>query len=105
MRELENAIERAVTLGNSDAIEPADLPEEVQIASRADSLTDEVRAGRVDLESAVGRFEAGLIREALARTGGNQTRAAEQLGITRRLLKLKMDRYGLVPSAEEPYSD
>ncbi|RIL06560.1 MAG: DNA-binding response regulator [Proteobacteria bacterium] len=105
VRELENAIERAVTLGNGDAIELEDLPEEVQLASRADSLTDELRAGRIDLESAVGRFEAGLIREALARTGGNQTRAADQLGITRRLLKLKMDRYGLAASGEEPYTD
>jgi len=33
--------------------------------------------------------------EALARADGNQTRAAEQLQITRRSLKLKMDRYGI----------
>jgi two-component system response regulator AtoC len=44
----------------------------------------------------VARFEAELLREALERADWNQTRAAAQLGITRRQLKLKMDRYGLV---------
>jgi DNA-binding protein Fis len=43
----------------------------------------------------VSRFELELLREALERCAWNQTRAAEQLGLTRRLLKLKMDRYGL----------
>jgi DNA-binding NtrC family response regulator len=95
VRELENTIERAVTLCDGDSIAPADLPQEVQVASRTESLRDEVRAGRVDLDSAVGCFESGLIREALERSEGNQTRAAEQLGVTRRVLKLKMDRYGI----------
>ena len=95
VRELENSIERAVALTDGDSIAPADLPDEVQIASRTESLRDEVRAGRVDLESAVLRFESELIREALERSEGNQTRASEQLGITRRLLKLKMDRCGI----------
>jgi DNA-binding NtrC family response regulator len=81
------------------AIEVEDLPNEIQLASRSESLHDAVRSGHLDLEGAVARLETELIREALTRTGGNQTRAAELLGITRRLLKLKMDRYGIV-SAE-----
>jgi DNA-binding NtrC family response regulator len=68
-------------------------------------LHDAVRSGRLDLETAVGRFESELIREALARTDGNQTRAAELLHITRRLLKLKMDRYGIAMSGDEPFPD
>jgi DNA-binding NtrC family response regulator len=104
VRQLENAIERAVTLCDGDSIAPADLPQEVQVASRTELLRDEVRAGRVDLESAVGRFESELIREALERSEGNQTRAAEQLGITRRVLKLKMDRYGIGAAAGEDAS-
>jgi DNA-binding NtrC family response regulator len=73
----------------------------VLIASRTESLRDEVRAGRVDLESAVLRFESELIREALERSEGNQTRASEQLGITRRLLKLKMDRCDINAAASD----
>ncbi len=99
VRELANAIERAVALTDGDSITPTDLPDEVLIASRTESLRDEVRAGRVDLESAVLRFESDLIREALERSEGNQTRAAEQLGMTRRLLKLKMDRCGIQAAA------
>jgi DNA-binding NtrC family response regulator len=104
VRELENAIERAVTLTEGESIAPTDLPDEVQVASRTESLRDEVRAGRVDLESAVLRFESELIREALERSAGNQTRASEQLGITRRLLKLKMDRCGIGAAAGEEAS-
>jgi len=104
VRELENAIERAITLTDGDSIAPTDLPDEVQIASRTESLRDDVRAGRVDLESAVLRFESELIREALERSEGNQTRASEHLGITRRLLKLKMDRCGIGAAAGEEAS-
>jgi DNA-binding NtrC family response regulator len=104
VRELENAIERAVTLGSGDEIGVGDLPEEIPLASRTESIQEDVRSGRLDLESAVARFESDLIREALGRMGGNQTRAAELLGITRRLLKLKMDRYGIAASADETYS-
>jgi DNA-binding NtrC family response regulator len=43
----------------------------------------------------LGRFERELLLEALERTNWNQTRTAEQLRITRRVLKLKMDRHGL----------
>ena len=95
VRELENALERAVALGDGDEITPSDLPEEIRHASRVAALGSEVRRGQIDLESAVSRFESEMIRETLAKTRGNQTRAAEQLGITRRVLKLKMDRYGI----------
>jgi len=101
VRELENAIERAVTLGSGAAIEVEDLPDEIQLASRSESLHEAVRSGHLDLEGAVARLEVELIREALARTRGNQTRAADMLGITRRLLKLKMDRHGIVVGPDE----
>jgi len=101
VRELENAIERAVALADGEALELADLPDEIQLAARTESLRGEVRSGRVDLETAVARFETDLIRAALARTGGNQTKAADQLGVTRRVLKLKMDRYAITSTDED----
>jgi len=105
VRELENAIERAMTLGAGEAIEVGDLPDEIQLASRSESLHDAVRSGHLDLEGAVARLEGELIREALARTEANQTRAAEMLGITRRLLKLKMDRHGIAATSDEAYGE
>ena len=44
------------------------------------------------------RFEAGLLVAALERHDWNQTRAADDLGITRRLLKLRMDRVQIQPA-------
>jgi DNA-binding NtrC family response regulator len=95
VRELQNALERAVALREGPAIQPEDLPETVTQASRTESLRDAVRGGQLGLEEAAARFEIQLIREALERCEWNQTRTAEYLGVTRRLLKLKMDRYGI----------
>ncbi len=92
VRELENAIQRAALLCEGDVIEVGDLPAEVTESSRSERLHEEVREGRLGLEEAVAAFENELIREALDRCAWNQTRAAERLGVTRRLLKLKMDR-------------
>jgi len=94
VRELENAIERATTLAEGPGIGLEDLPEEVRLAG----LKAAVRSGQLPFDEAVSRFERDLLQEALERAHGNQTRAAEHLGITRRQLKLKMDRYGLAPT-------
>jgi DNA-binding NtrC family response regulator len=99
VRELENAVERAVTLAEGEVIELSDLPDSIVQAGRADALRDAVRSGRMAFDEAVSGFEEALLRESLERAGWNQTRAAESLGITRRQLKLKMDKYGLGPAA------
>jgi len=101
VRELENALERAATLSDAEVLEPRDLPEAVVEASRVATLQNEVRSGQLGFDEAVGRFESELLREALEATDWNQTRAATRLGITRRQLKLKMDRYGLVLSGTD----
>ncbi len=95
VRELENAIERAVALSDGDLIDVADLPENIARASRTESLREGLRTGRSAFEETVAAFEQDILREALDRCDWNQTRAAEQLGITRRLLKLKIDKYAL----------
>jgi DNA-binding NtrC family response regulator len=95
VRELENAIERAVALSDSDLIDVADMPENIARTSRTESLREALRSGGIDFEETVAAFEQDIIREALDRCGWNQTRAAEQLGITRRLLKLKIDKHAL----------
>jgi DNA-binding NtrC family response regulator len=98
VRELENAIVRAVALAEGEVLELQDLPPAIVRASELETLGDSVRTGKLGFEAAVADFEKSLIVGALARAEGNQTRAAEQLQITRRSLKLKMDRYGIEAS-------
>jgi len=97
VRELENAIERAVALSEGERVETGDLPPPLLRAVRAEALEQQVRSGRLGFEPALARFERGLLLEALEQSAWNQTRAAQRLGITRRALKLRMDRLGLAP--------
>ena len=88
VRELENLIERAVVLTRDDVIGVADLPL---------TLHDPAPEPAVDagLEAAVEGLERRMIREALAGASGVQTRAAELLGISERVLRYKLKKYGL----------
>jgi len=87
VRELENLIERAVVLTRDDVIGLGDLP-----------LTVEAQPAEPDgsgLVAAVEGLERRLIRDALAKADGTQTRAAELLGISERVLRYKLKKYGL----------
>ncbi len=95
VRELENAIERAVALTDSPLLSLQDLPESIARSDRVEQLRADLWSGRSNLSQAVGEFERELLEEALAEADWNQTRAAERLGLTRRVLKLKMDRHGI----------
>ncbi len=88
VRELENLVERAIVLTRDEVIGAADLPL---------SLTEGEEPGPEDatLPAAVEGLERRLIRLALARAGGVQTRAAELLGISERVLRYKLRKYGL----------
>jgi len=99
VRELENAVEHAATLSEGERIELSALPPALRSASSTEALRDGVRQGTLGFDEAVSRFERELLREALERHGWNQTRTAAALGITRRQLKLRMDRLRLVRGA------
>jgi DNA-binding NtrC family response regulator len=88
VRELENLIERAVVLTRDDVIGLGDLP----LGVREPALTADAAAS---LPAATEGLERRLIREALATAGGVQTRAAEVLGISERVLRYKLRKYGL----------
>ena len=98
VRELANAIERAVALSDREVLELEDLPPGIVREGRIEELRESVRSGEIGVETAAADFEREILLEMLERCAWNQTRAAEQLRITRRALKLKMDRYGLAPS-------
>jgi two-component system NtrC family response regulator len=88
VRELENIIERAVVLTRDDVIGRADLPLCTQ------GLEGE-EPKEASLPATVEAVERKMITEALARSGGIQTRAAELLGISERALRYKLNKYGL----------
>ena len=61
-----------------------------------------LEGGRVAFYEEVRRFEAGLIRRALARTGGNQKAAAALLGVNHTTLHTMTRRYGIDPAEFKP---
>ena len=97
VRELENAIERAVALSDGSVLAESDLPANVIRAGQVEGLRDAVNSGRVSFDAASRNFERVLLQEALEAVDWNQTRAAERLQISRRALKLKMDRCEIKP--------
>jgi DNA-binding NtrC family response regulator len=88
VRELENIIERAVVLARDDVIGSGDLPLTVQEPETADGERE------AHLTAAVEALERRMIRDAMARSEGVQTHAAELLGISARGLRYKLIKYG-----------
>jgi DNA-binding NtrC family response regulator len=96
VRELENLIERLLVLCDGSVIGPDDLPDQVKRTDQdPGTIKEQVLQGRKSLSDAVDEFEREIICEALGQTDFNQTRAAEMLGTTRRILKYRMDKLGI----------
>ncbi|MAG30773.1 MAG: sigma-54-dependent Fis family transcriptional regulator, partial [Deltaproteobacteria bacterium] len=95
VRELENAIEHGLAFCEGDAIDQQDLPISVGRTGQAEALREQWRQGERGFDETVTRFETEILREALESHLWNQTRTASALGITRRVLKLKMDKLGI----------
>jgi DNA-binding NtrC family response regulator len=84
IRELQHAVERAVILSKNSVLTVSDFqlvaPRETNNYEKTLKLTD---------------MEREVIREALRKSNGNLTKAAEELGIGRTTLYRKMEEYGL----------
>jgi two-component system, NtrC family, response regulator AtoC len=91
VRQLKNAIERMVVLARTDTLTPDLLPPEVFGPVAAPVPDETIRP----LKDAVKDFRRDYIARALARNGGNQTKAAEQLGLQRTFLNRMIREYGL----------
>jgi DNA-binding NtrC family response regulator len=88
VRELRNAMEHAVLTAAGREVVPSDL----RLGSPGDrGLLEEAGACRMSLA----QMEAAYIGRVLAATGGNRTRAAAILGISRKTLLAKRKKYGL----------
>jgi DNA-binding NtrC family response regulator len=94
VRQLENAIERAVALsGGRSQIETADLTSDIQQASNAAAAPDvNLPEGGIDFDRYINRIEHDLIRRALEKTGGNKGAASKLLNLKRTTLVEKLKR-------------
>jgi transcriptional regulator with PAS, ATPase and Fis domain len=97
VRQLENAIERAVALsGDRKTIDVKDLPPEVRNAVEdANPAVHVVPDEGLDLPAYLGTIERELISQALHRTQGNRNKAADLLRIKRTTLVEKLKRIGV----------
>jgi Nif-specific regulatory protein len=91
VRELQNCIERAVLICEGEAIKAHHLPPTLQTAESSNTQS------RLSLTQAVEAVEREMIIEALKKTNGNRSRAAEDLGITQRIINYKIEKYAIAP--------
>jgi DNA-binding NtrC family response regulator len=89
LRELENAIERAVVLCEGGVIEPADLPPALQLSPEA-----QLGMKYGTLKERLEAFELLTILQAIERADGDRRRAAEALGIGLSTLYRKLGEHG-----------
>jgi two-component system response regulator PilR (NtrC family) len=97
VRELENLIERAVTLAPGDRISLDTLPNLSPTSAAGARLgpAAELPEEGLDLEKVVDDFERGILIKALERTRGNRTEAARLLGVTFRSLRYRLSKLGI----------
>jgi DNA-binding NtrC family response regulator len=95
LREMDHAIGCAVE--THDSGEVLDAPAIAGVLSPASPASDTPRFEDAPLDEATALLERWMIGRALDEADGNQSRAAEILGTTRRVLKYKMDNLGIAP--------
>jgi two-component system NtrC family response regulator len=92
IRELENLVERMIVLRKENELTVLDLPAEFGLAPiRETSAPGDLASDHITFHQA----EEKLIRDALARTGWNRTRAARYLKIARHVLIYRMKKYNI----------
>ncbi len=98
IRELENLVERMILMAGGDTIVPADLPSELKTAIETDEAAQpdiEQKSFKDTMKTHMEDVEKQMILNVLAECGNNVTRAAKQLGLSRKGLQLKMTKYKL----------
>jgi two-component system response regulator AtoC len=93
VRELENVIERAIVLTDSNQIQVENLPLEIQ-SPREESMVSLLN-DELSIKKASRYLEMDLIKKALHKTNGNHTHAAKLLEISHRALLYKIKEYGV----------
>ncbi len=103
IRELENTIERAISLAYSDTIMPDNLPEKLTSGKRdaAPPSKFSVPEEGMEMEKYLEDIERMLVEEALQKSGGVKKRAAELLGISFRSFRYRLEKLGIEKDMEE----
>jgi DNA-binding NtrC family response regulator len=97
VREMENLLERLVVLNRTGSITAEELPPRLRATTAAAEITgaaSELSRRAIDLPATILAIETSLIEQALRQSGGNKTRAAEMLGLSRTTLLDKLKRRG-----------
>jgi len=94
VRELENLMERAVVMARGTIITQSDLPE--LFSSNSDRRLTDPHDFSDNFIEKVAQFERIMIAEALKHKNGNQSRAAEMLGISERHLRSRMQKLNII---------
>jgi Nif-specific regulatory protein len=89
VRELENVIERAVILSEDNVIHGYNLPLSLQTPILSSTTFKSGLCARID------SVEYEMITESLTNHKGNISAAAEELGLTRRMLSLRLSKFGI----------
>ena len=97
VRQLKHAMERAVALGKGVEIVPVDLPAEL-LDQRSAATTDSRFEPGQELRDAMQKYEQDIILAALRHHGSRKSETARSLGISRKALWEKMQRYGVTES-------
>jgi DNA-binding NtrC family response regulator len=101
VRELENVIERTLTLAPGETMRRDDLPPQVLSSRRGGPGGVELPEEGIDLEAYLDEVRADLMRQALERSEGVQTRAAELLGTSFRSFRYYARKAGITGGEEE----
>jgi len=91
VRELENCIERAVLLCDGDVIRSEHLPPSLQMIKETEPIA------KPSMMEIIANMEKELIVDSLKKSGGQQRKAAKELGITERILHYKIKKYKICP--------
>lgn len=100
IREIQNAIESAVTLSKNETISAEELPLSVEKFSEFNEDMREDQKRKSFIVTSLAEQEKNAIVEALNKYGGNQTKVAQVLGISTTTLWRKIKKYGIRPQHE-----
>lgn len=97
IREMENVLERMILMARGPVLKLEDVPQEIKLAIDEEHRGPDVQSGQFKeiIREQISEVEKQMIIRCLEECGGNITKAARQLGLSRKGLQLKMIKYNL----------